>query len=141
MKKQYIVIVGCGRFGSYVANIHSKTGSSVVVIDPNPGSFSSLSSDFSGFTVEGDASEFAVLKQAKLDKADLFIAATEKDAINIFAARVAKQHFLVPEVVARVYDPEFTAMLADNGITAICPALISVEQYFSAQPEQSERKS
>jgi trk system potassium uptake protein TrkA len=63
---RYIVIVGCGRLGSHLANQLSRQGHSVVVIDRNEATFSGLSPDFSGFRVDGDATQMAVLKEAKL---------------------------------------------------------------------------
>jgi trk system potassium uptake protein TrkA len=132
VKRQYVVIIGCGRFGSYLANRYSRDGSSVVVIDPNPDSFAALSSDFSGFTIEGNAFEYAVLQQAKTGKADLLVAASEKDSTNLFCAHVAKAHFRVPEVVARVYDPELARMYEGTGITTVSPVLIAAEQFLSA---------
>ncbi|MEZ4529301.1 MAG: NAD-binding protein, partial [Desulfobacterales bacterium] len=62
----YIVIIGCGRLGSHLANRLSGAGHSVVVIDRNEDTFSSLSADFSGFRLTGDATQISVLKQAKL---------------------------------------------------------------------------
>lgn len=129
-RKQYVVIIGCGRFGSYLADRYSRQGSSVVVIDPDPESFTTLGSDFSGFTIEGNAFEFAVLEQAKTGKADVFVAATEKDSTNLFCADVARTHFQVQEVVARVYDPQLAEMYAQTGITTVCPVLISSERFF-----------
>ena len=130
MKHQYVVIVGCGRFGSYLANRYSRAGSSVVVVDPDPDSFTALSADFSGFTIEGNAFEFAVLQQAKTGKADLLVAATQKDSTNLFCAQVAKVHFQVPEVVARVYDPSLAVIFQGSGITTISPVLIAAESFF-----------
>ncbi len=129
-QQKYVVIVGCGRFGSFLANTYSKAGSSVVVIDPDPKSFSSLSSDFSGFTLEGSASEFDILNQAKTKKADLFVAATEKDSMNLYIAQIAKIHFGVRDVIARISDPELTNMYEDTGIDVICPALVSMQYLF-----------
>jgi trk system potassium uptake protein TrkA len=128
--KRYVVIVGCGRFGSFLANHYSKAGSSVVVIDRDPESFTALAADFSGFAIEGSASEFAVLKQAKTDRADLFIATTDKDSVNLFSAQVAKRHFKVREVIVRVYDPKLTTMYEGTGITTICPPLVFAEHFF-----------
>jgi trk system potassium uptake protein TrkA len=128
--KPYVVVVGCGGFGAYLASHHSKAGSSVVVIDVAPGAFTALPTDFSGFTIEGNASEYAVLRQAKTNKAGLFIAATGRDPINLFCAQVAKSHFAVPEVFARVRDPELTRMYEGGTVRIICPALLSAEHYF-----------
>jgi voltage-gated potassium channel Kch len=65
---RYIVIVECGRLGSLLANQLSRAGNSVVVIDRNEATFNDLSFDFSGFRVEGDATQMVVLKEAKLNK-------------------------------------------------------------------------
>ncbi|MFH1091950.1 MAG: NAD-binding protein, partial [Pseudomonadota bacterium] len=46
INSRYIVIVGCGRLGSYLANRLSREGHSVVVIDPNDSTFDDLSPDF-----------------------------------------------------------------------------------------------
>ena len=45
----YVVIVGCGRLGSHLANQLSRAGHSIVVIDADASTFDNLSSDFSGF--------------------------------------------------------------------------------------------
>lgn len=138
--QKYVVIVGCGLLGSFLANKYSKVGNSVVVIDPDPESFVSLSSDFSGFTIDGNASEFAVLDQAKIEKADLLIAATEKDSMNLYIAHVAKTHFQVPEVIARVFDPELTSICEGTGITTICPALISMKYISTYLSENNTQR-
>jgi len=131
-RKKFVVIVGCGRFGSYLANRFSAEGSSVVVVDPDPESFTGLNSDFSGFTIEGNAFEFAVLEQAKVGKSDLFVAATEKDSTNLYCADVAKTHFKVPRVVARVYDPELTEIFRNTSIELVCPAVLSTDRFFQS---------
>jgi trk system potassium uptake protein TrkA len=132
MKYQYVVIIGCGRLGAHLANRFSRAGSSVVVVDDEPESFAALSADFSGFTIEGNAFEFAVLQQAKVDKADLLVAVTRKDSTNLFCAQVARTHFRVPEAVARVYDPTLAAIFQGSGITAISPVAIAAERFFPA---------
>ncbi|MEW5910582.1 MAG: NAD-binding protein, partial [Thermodesulfobacteriota bacterium] len=68
----YIVIIGCGRLGSLLADQLSRVGHAVVVIDMDESTFNNLSPDFSGFRVVGDATQIAVLKEAKLKKADIF---------------------------------------------------------------------
>lgn len=73
---RYIVIVGCGRLGAHLANQLSREGHAVVAIDTNEDAFNDLSPDFSGFRVHGDAIRMTVLKEAKLDRADVLIATT-----------------------------------------------------------------
>lgn len=125
----YIVVVGCGRLGSFLANRLSNEGHSVVVIDVNASAFDMLTADqFSGFRVEGDATELAVLRHAKLDKADIVIGATQDENVNIMAAQVAKTRFNVPKVIARILDPNKEDFCRKLGIECICPTLIAAEK-------------
>lgn len=124
-KSLFIIIVGCGRLGSYLANSFSREDHSVVAIDVNGDAFDNLSEEFSGFRLEGDATELALLKQAKADKADLFIATTNDDNINLMAAQVARKVFQVPRVMARVFDPKRGVVYRDLGVETICPTSIS----------------
>ncbi len=65
-QSQYIVVVGCGRLGSILASRLSGQGHSVVVIDWDESTFNSLSIEFSGFPIVGDAAELAVLRAHSL---------------------------------------------------------------------------
>lgn len=131
MKSLYVVIVGCGRLGSHLANLLSREGHRIVVIDQNGTSFGKLSSEtFSGFRVEGDASEPAILRKAKIDQADLVITATHADNVNLMVALVAQRVFGVQHVMARVYDPAREQMYHDMGLETVCPTLIAGEAFF-----------
>ena len=123
-KSLYIIIVGCGRLGSYLANTYSHYGHSVVIIDSNMESFARLRIQFSGFKLEGDATEVQILRQAKIDRADLLLATTEDDNINLMVAQVAKKIFHVPRVMARVYIPDRENIYSELGIETICPTTI-----------------
>ena len=146
-KSLYIIIVGCGRLGAYLANRFSHAGHSVVMIDDNAESFEKLSFHFSGFKLEGDATESQVLKQAKIDRANLLLATTEHDNINLMVAQVAKKIFNVPRVMARVYIPDRENIYMDLGIETICPTTIVGElvadMYMDefTKKEQDERAS
>lgn len=122
--------MGCGRLGSYLANKLSRSGHSVVVIDINESALDKLSIDYSGFRVEGDATEFAVLKQAKTDKADFVIATTREDNSNLMVAQIAKKIFHVPRVIARVFDPKREEIYRDLGIETVCPTSIAGDVFM-----------
>jgi len=129
---RYIVIVGCGRLGSHLANQLSREGHSVVVIDTDEATFNDLSPDFSGFRVEGDAVHMAVLKEAKLKMADVLIATTHEDNVNLMVAQVARKVFGVPNVLARVFDPKREEVYARLGIETICPTSVAAEIFLRA---------
>jgi len=140
----FIIIVGCGRLGAYIANNLSSSGHSVVVIDNEESAFNSLSSAYSGFRIVGDAAEFNVLKHVKMDKADLVIATTQEDNLNLMIAQIAKNIFHVPKVMARVFDPKREKIYRDFDIATICPTtfagdlfLESIILYFKTKVEGS----
>jgi trk system potassium uptake protein TrkA len=128
----YIIIVGCGRLGSHLANQLSRDGNSVVVIDKLETTFNDLSSDFSGFKIVGDATHVAVLREAKIKNADVLIATTHFDNVNLMVAQVARRVFDVPHVLARVFDPKREEVYAALGVNTICPTSVAAEIFLSA---------
>ena len=129
---QYVIIVGCGRLGSILANRLSGMGNSVVVIDRDETAFGNLSTEFSGFQVTGDAAELAVLRQAQMDKAECVLAITSYDNVNVMVAQVARAVFGVPKVMARVNDPSREAVYREFGIETICPTNLSAAAFLGA---------
>ena len=123
----YVIIVGCGRMGSIVANYASSEGHNVVIIDKDDKAFEHLSPEFSGFTIHGDATEVENLKDAKIERADVFLALTDDDNINFMVSMIAKKVFGVRKVIARVYDPDNFELFKEFGINAISPILLMGE--------------
>jgi len=74
-----INIAGCGRYGSLLANRLSSLGHSVVIIDRQENAFKALSTEFSGFTITGNAAELSVLREAKIEMADCLLSMFEVD--------------------------------------------------------------
>lgn len=129
-KSWYIVIAGCGRLGSSLANELSGQGHAIVVIDRVEDRFNNLTIRFSGFRIVGDAVEQDVLRRAKLDQADCFLATTNTDNVNLMLAQVAKNIFRVPLVIARIYDPLREPVYQRLGIQTICPTRLSVQAFL-----------
>jgi trk system potassium uptake protein len=100
-----IVIAGCGRVGSDLALTLSEEGHDVSVIDSRPGVFDRLGSTFNGTTHEGLGYDVRILREAGIEFADAFVAATDSDNANAMAVQVAKRVFGVPKTIARLDDP------------------------------------
>ncbi|NIV40454.1 MAG: TrkA family potassium uptake protein [Anaerolineae bacterium] len=132
VSNRYVVVVGCGRLGSLLANRLSSLGSSVVVIDRKEAAFENLSTEFSGFRVTGDAAELAVLRQARTEKAGCLLAITSHDNVNLMVAQVAQTVFNVPQVMARVNDPSREAVYREFGIETICPTNLTAAAFLAA---------
>lgn len=100
-----VVIAGCGRVGSELALAMAEEGHDVSVIDSRPGVFDRLGSTFNGTTHEGLGYDVRALKEAGIEFADAFIAATNSDNANAMAVQVAERVFGVPKTIARLDDP------------------------------------
>jgi trk system potassium uptake protein TrkA len=100
-----VIIMGCGRVGILLTQELSKAGHEVAVIDKEPSAFEQLPPGFEAKQVIGLGFDRDVLEQAGIKEADAFLAVSSGDNSNIVSARVAREHYHVPNVIARIYDP------------------------------------
>ena len=114
-----IIIVGCGRVGSQVSLLLVKHGHEVTVIDHDDNALSRLGADFKGKIVRGLGFDRNVLLEAGIETVEGFVAASSSDNANIVAARIARNIFHVPRVVARLYDPVRAEIYQRLGLTTI----------------------
>jgi len=117
----YVIVVGCGRVGASSAAELARGGHEVTVIDRESRTFRLLPSGFSGTTVVGTGFDRDVLEQARVTEADALVAVTSGDNTNIVVARVAKEIYRVPDVVARIYDPQRADIYRRYGIQTFAP--------------------
>jgi trk system potassium uptake protein len=101
----HFVIMGCGRVGAELTVQLAKAEHSVAIIDKRKTAFDRLPPGFDARTIVGIGFDREVLVEAGIKQADAFIAVSNGDNSNIVSARVAREHFKVPKVVARIYDP------------------------------------
>jgi trk system potassium uptake protein TrkA len=127
-KKKLIIVVGCGRLGSMAAGSLYEQGMEVSVIDENEDSFKRLPSAFGGLTVTGYATHLDILKKAETPRADAVICATNHDNVNIMTALLVRDLYRIPEVFARIYDPEIAGIYEGMGIHTICPATLATSE-------------
>jgi len=134
----HIVIMGCGRVGSTLAQSLEKRGHTVAVIDQNPDAFRRLGSNFVGSTVTGVGFERGTLEEAGIERADAFAAVSSGDNSNIISARLARETFGVQRVVARIYDPRRAAVYERLGIPTVATVRWTSDQVLRAlMPESS----
>ena len=97
--------MGCGRVGILLTQELCRAGHEVTVIDKNPSAFERLPPDFVAKQIVGLGFDRDVLEDAGIKDADAFLAVSSGDNSNIVSARVAREHYHVPSVIARIYDP------------------------------------
>jgi trk system potassium uptake protein len=124
----HVVIMGCGRVGSELAARLEASSHTVAVIDKNPAAFRMLRYGFKGEKVEGYGFDDDVLRQAGIERAEAFAAVSSGDNSNIVAARLARERFDVPRVVARIYDPRRAEIYQRLGIPTVATVKWTTDQ-------------
>src|SRR5919201_4505668 len=122
--------MGCGRVGARLAQMLTRNGHEVTIMDVKSSAFSRLGSEFRGTTILGNGIDQEVLKRAGIERADAFVAATQGDNRNIMASQIAQHLFGVKRVVTRIYDPLRSDTFSALGLRAISPTIIGASKFF-----------
>lgn len=120
--------MGCGRVGSELSNQLLAGGHEVTVIDKNPAAFYRYPPGEGASTVVGLGFDRDTLEAAGIREADAFIAVSSGDNSNIVSARVALEHFHVPKVIARIYDPRRAEIYERLNIPTVATVTWGVKQ-------------
>ena len=122
-----IVIVGCGRVGSTLAENLDADGHDVIILDVRTAAFDRLPETFKGAAIRGDGTDEEVLRKAGAAGADIFLSLTEGDNRNIMAAQVATESLAIPQVLAKINDPVRAAAYAELGVATMCRTNLMVD--------------
>ena len=114
-----IIIMGCGRVGEQLGRLLIEEGQQVTMIDQKPEALARLGPGFKGRKVQGIGFDRDVLIRSGIETADGFAATSSSDNANIVAARIARNLFNVPRVVARLYDPRRAEIYQRLGLRTI----------------------
>ena len=101
-----IVIVGDGKIGATLAEQLSREGHEITIIDRSGEPLQRTAEDLDLLTVEGNGAAYAVQLEAGVDKAQLLIAVTASDELNLLCCLIAKKTG-ARHTIARVRDPAY----------------------------------
>jgi trk system potassium uptake protein TrkA len=125
----YVVVGGAGEVGYHVARALRDEGHDVCVVEVDPDRLERLS-ELDVLPVKGNIANKSILEgEAKIQDAQLFIACTGDDEVNMIAAAIAKTHG--PRTIARINDTEYLNVpysdeYAKIGIdVAVCPEMVA----------------
>ena len=123
-----IIVIGYGRVGSRTVNALVQRGHQISLVDKD-GTRLSQASQLEGVDLfQGNGIDVDVQRDAGMGEADLLLAVTRDDNVNLMAAQVARTHFHVPRAIARIYEPSHAeATQEDPQLTIICPTLSAVQ--------------
>jgi trk system potassium uptake protein len=122
-----IVIVGCGRVGSTLAENLDADGHEVIIFDIKTSAFDRLPETFKGTAIRGDGTDVDVLRRSGAQGSDIFLSLTEGDNRNVMAAQVATESLGVAQVIAKVNDPVRAAAYAELGVVTLCRTNLMVD--------------
>ncbi len=113
-----IVIVGAGAVGSYLAEKLAYEGQDVVVIESDAERAAIAQSEIDCLVINGNGASARTLVEAGLGDADLLIAVSSSDAVNVLAC-AAGTKLDIPRKVARVEDPQLKAEVEALGVDLV----------------------
>lgn len=128
MVRMHIVVVGCGRVGSGLATGLIENGHTVSIIDKAPAAFRRLPASWPGEAIVGSGFDRKILDQAGAKRAGGLAAVTSGDNSNILTARIAREAYEIPNVVARIYDPRRAEIYQRLGIPTVRTVRWTIDQ-------------
>jgi trk system potassium uptake protein len=125
-----VIVMGFGRIGSQVSKLLADQNHDVTIIDHESIAGTRIDPAFKGRVIKGVGFDRKVLIQAGIEQAEAFVASSTSDNVNIVAARIARNIFHVPRVVARLYDPLRAEIYHRLGLTTISATNWAAEKIY-----------
>ena len=130
-----VMIIGCGRVGSVLANRLDEAGHHVVVLDRNQQAFRRLSEKFKGERIVGNGLVEEYVRPTLKEKTDILFAMTDKDNINLMIAQWVKQKFRVNRVIAEVHDSILAGLYKELGVETVSPTDLMLQELLKMTQE------
>ncbi len=134
----YIIVVGGGKVGYYLAKELVEEGHEVLVIEKDSTKAERIAEELGDISLWGDGCEASTMEMAGFGRADMVIAVTGDDEDNLVSCQVAKAKFNVPRAVARINNPKneeiFKKLGIDTTVSATAAILAQIEQEIPTHP-------
>jgi len=133
----YILIVGAGKVGYFLARRLSASKHTVSIVDKDKNICEEAAKEIEALVINGDGCDPRILEEAGIERADVLAAVTGEDEDNLIICQLAKERFHVQRTVGRVNNPDDEHTFAELGIdvpvdsTKIIAKIIEEEVSFS----------
>jgi len=128
----YIVVVGGGKVGYYLAKELLDAGHELVILEKNGSRARQIADELGSIVLNRDGCEGKHLAEAGANRASIVAAVTGDDEDNLVVCQMAKHHFDVPRTIARVNNPKNEQLFRHLGVDEIISptrmVLASIEQ-------------
>jgi len=123
--EMYIIIAGIGRIGYTLAKSLSEKGHDIVLIDIDKDVCKKVSAEIDALVINGDCTKTKILEDAGIEDADIYIAVTGKEEVNLMSSLLAKSYG-VNKTIARISEIEYKDVFERLGVdVVISPELIA----------------
>ncbi len=122
-----IIIVGCGKLGSILANELSDAGHNISIIDRDNERLNVLGSGFNGLRLKGIEYDDEILLEAGILTSDVVLAVTSDENVNITVSLIAKKIYKVPRIIARIVNPNRKYIYEKLDIETINPTQLGAD--------------
>jgi trk system potassium uptake protein TrkA len=112
----YIVVVGGGKVGYFLSLALLSEGHEILIIEREADKCKVIADELGSVVMRGDGCEVRTLEDAGANRADLLVAVTHRDEVNLVACQVAKHRFGVKRTIARISNPKNEALFKMLGI-------------------------
>ncbi|RKY31040.1 MAG: TrkA family potassium uptake protein [Candidatus Omnitrophota bacterium] len=133
----YILIIGAGKVGYFLAKRLKESGHTVSMVDKDRQLCEEVAKELEVLVINGDGCEPEILEEASIERADVVAAVTTDDEDNLIVCQLAKERFKVRRTVGRVNNPNNEHTFAELGVdvpvdsTEIISKIIEEEVSFS----------
>jgi len=124
-----IIVMGAGRVGLNLSTFLIADGHDVILIDNNDDLCSEAANELDALVICGNGTDTKILKEANVKDADIFVAATGNDEINLFACILVKK-FNIAKIYARVSDPSHEEVFKTVGIDSVVSPELTAASYL-----------
>jgi trk system potassium uptake protein TrkA len=124
----YVVIMGGGKMGSSLASLLVSDGHDVTLIENDQGLCNIASSELDAMIICGSGTNGKVLEEANIEDADVFVAATGNDEVNLLSCILVNE-YNIPKIIARVSDITHSHAFKEVGIDSVVSPELTTASY------------
>jgi trk system potassium uptake protein TrkA len=129
----YIIIIGGGKVGFYLAKALLNEGHEVLVVEKDAIRTDYIQNELGSICVRGDGSEVITLTDVGTGRANMFIAVTGEDDDNLVACQIARHKFNVPRTIARISNPKNETIFKKLGIDVTISSTNLILEYIEQE--------
>ena len=126
--KMYVVIMGGGKMGLSLASLLVSDGHDVTLIENDQGLCNIASSELDAMIICGSGTNGKVLEEANIEDADVFVAATGNDEVNLLSCILVNE-YKIPKIIARVSDITHSHAFKEVGIDYVVSPELTTASY------------